>query len=71
MSNVSKTFFDKELGELQSPTRNWLLLLSFIVSLLLFSWLGYLILTEKPPVSEQNFFESFGFDVKKAPNDSL
>ena len=71
MNKVSKNFFDNELGELQSPKKNWLFIVAFIISLLFFSWLGYLILTEKPPVSEQNFFESFGFQVKQIPNDSL
>lgn len=59
---VSQQFYEKELTTLKPRKFNLYFIVSLIISLLFFSWIGYLILTEEPPVSEKSFFESIGFE---------
>ena len=55
----------KELETIKPRKFNFSFWISFVLSLCLFSYLGYLILTEKPPTSEKNFFDSIGIKYYK------
>ncbi len=62
---VKKDFYDKELRSLNETKSNKLFYIVLIISLLVFSYIGYLILTKEPPVSERNFFDSIGIETDK------
>lgn len=65
MKEVSKDFYNKELKTLAPTKGNKVFTIAFILSLIILSYFGYLILTEKPPTSENNFFDSLGYEHTK------
>jgi len=65
MKEVSKDFYNKELKTLAPIKENKVFTLAFILSLMILSYFGYLILTKSPPTSENNFFDNFGYEHTK------
>ncbi len=65
MQKVDNNFYDKELESLQPSKKAKVFVIAFVISLLLFSYVGYLILTEEPPQSERDFFDSIGLELER------